>query len=95
MAVYVDNWYTTGAGQYGRMKMSHMVADTHSELVKMAKNIGVSTKWIQKQGTKQEHFDVCMAMRQKAIQLGAKDIHWREITDIRLNQINWDKYHDS
>lgn len=69
-----------------------MMADTHDELVKMARAIGVSPKWIQHEGTNREHFDVCMTMRQKAIQLGAKAVGMRELVDVRQNQIDWEKY---
>ena len=33
MAVYVDDMYKYPLGQFGRMKMSHMVADTTEELL--------------------------------------------------------------
>jgi len=55
MAVYVDNFYQTGAGNFGRMKMSHMIADSTDELLQMVDNIGVNRKWIQKAGTTHEH----------------------------------------
>jgi hypothetical protein len=61
MAVYIDNFYVTGAGDFGRMKMSHMVADTTDELLKMADAIGVKRKWIQHPDTCNEHFDICMS----------------------------------
>jgi hypothetical protein len=57
MAVYVDNFYITGAGNFGRMKMSHLVADTRAELYAMVDKIGVSRKWIQSYDTTREHFD--------------------------------------
>lgn len=78
MAVYVDDFYKTGATFRG-MKMSHMIADSRKELLAMVRKIGMSTKWIQDEGTPREHFDVCMVKRQKAIQLGAIEIGYREL----------------
>lgn len=80
MAVYVDNFYETGAGQYGRMKMSHMIADSKKELLNMADKIGVNRKWIQKEGTTHEHFDICKAKRDLAIKkFGAVSISFMEL----------------
>lgn len=75
MTVYVDDYFAP----YGRMKMCHMVADTHEELVKMVNDIGLSTKWIQKAGTPQEHFDLSMAYRQRAIRHGAKPVTYKQL----------------
>jgi hypothetical protein len=82
MAVYIDNFYVTGGGDFGRMKMSHMIADTSEELVEMAKAIGMKPEWIQNPGTPREHFDVCMSKRLKAIKLGAKAVPFRELAVI-------------
>lgn len=75
MAVYVDDLYK----KYGRMKMSHMIADSKTELLDMVDKIGIKRKWIQKEGTVLEHFDVSMAKRQLAISNGAIAITWREL----------------
>ena len=71
MAVYIDDMYKNPIGKFGRMKMSHMVADTTAELLEMADKIGVQRKWIQDKGTGGEHFDVAMGHRLKAIACGA------------------------
>lgn len=71
MSVYVDDMYRYQLGQFGRMKMSHMVADTPEELLEMAAKIGVPRHWIQKKGTEHEHFDICKSKRDKAIEHGA------------------------
>lgn len=78
MAVYIDNMHETGVGNFGRMKMSHMIADTTEELLEMADKIGVNKRWIQHADTANEHFDVCMSKRKKAIELGAIPITWRD-----------------
>ena len=58
--------------------MCHMVADTTEELIKMAENIGVNKKWIQEQGNYNEHFDVCLSAKNKALKLGAQEIGFRD-----------------
>lgn len=61
--------------------MSHMAADTLEELHQMAANIGVSKKHFQNKQSK-PHYDICKQSKQKAIELGAKEVNDREI--IRL-----------
>jgi hypothetical protein len=78
MTVYVDDMYLHEVGNYGRMKMSHMIADTQEDLLQMARKIGVHQKWIQHKGEPGEHFDVCMSMRAKAIKLGAVQVTMRQ-----------------
>lgn len=70
MSVYVDH----PKHPYGRMIMCHMMADTTDELLAMADAIGVQRKWLQNAGTATEHFDVCKAKRDLAIQRGAVTI---------------------
>ena len=69
MMVYVDDMYKYPIGGFRRMKMSHMIADTPEELHQMADKIGVARRWHQR-----DHYDICMSMRRKAIDLGAKEI---------------------
>lgn len=83
MPVYVDDMYKSPMGQFGRMKMSHMVADTHEELVEMADKIGVARKWIQKAGTPDEHFDIAMSARAKAVAAGAVEVTMMELGRMR------------
>ena len=75
MAVYVDNMKAI----YRGMIMSHMIADTQTELLEMADKIGVQRKWIQDYGTSLEHFDICMSKRKKAVALGAIEINMRDL----------------
>ena len=70
MSVYVDD----GRHCYGRMTMCHMIADSSKELHAMAERIGLAHKWIQKPGTYQEHYDVCLSTRKKAVAAGAIEI---------------------
>lgn len=68
--VYVDNM----RAQFGRMIMCHMIADTEAELHAMAKSIGVARRWYQG-----DHYDICLAMRAKAVKLGAKELTQMEL----------------
>lgn len=86
MAVYVDDMYRSPIGQFGRMKMSHMVADTTEELLAMADAIGVARKWLQKGGTYREHFDIAMSKRALAVKAGAKEITWRECGQMEIDK---------
>jgi Protein of unknown function (DUF4031) len=67
MSIYVDDMKAS----FGRMIMCHMVADTHHELVEMARKIGVAVFWIQKMDTADEHFDICKSKRARTIAAGA------------------------
>ncbi len=78
MPVYVDNM----RAPFRRMKMCHMVADTHDELVAMADKIGVARRWIQKPGTSQEHFDIALSKRKLAVENGAVEVTMRELGEI-------------
>ena len=87
MAVYVDDMYKYEMGKFGRMKMSHMIADTTDELIQMAEKIGVNVKWIQKKGTFQEHFDISLEKRKLAVENGAIELTMRELSKITIDKI--------
>jgi len=74
MSVYVDDMYAP----FGNMLMCHMVADTKEELLAMVDKIGVQRKWIQKEGTTGEHFDIAKSKRALAVKAGAIEITWAE-----------------
>jgi hypothetical protein len=71
--------HTTPMGQFGRMKMCHMVADTTAELLAMADRIGVQRKWLQLAGTPKEHFDIAMSKRAEAVAAGAVEIRMADV----------------
>ena len=75
MSVYIDD----GSHRYGRMRMCHMLADSHAELMQIAEEIGLRSSWIQYPGTYREHFDICQAKRKLAIQAGATSVSRRSI----------------
>lgn len=81
--VYVDDMNMP----FRRMIMSHMMADSTDELLKMADKIGVNRKWIQYPGTPKEHFDICLSMKEKALNDGAKQITWREMREMTMLRI--------
>jgi len=74
MTVYVDDMFRYPMGRYGRMKMSHMIADTEDELHEMAAAIGVARKWYQG-----DHYDVSMGCRLAAIRKGTIPITCRHL----------------
>lgn len=79
MTVWVDDMWSTPMGRFGRMKMSHMIADSRIELLRMADRIGLSRRWLQHPGTHNEHFDVSLDMRRRAVEAGAVEITMREL----------------
>lgn len=82
--VYIDNMNAP----LGRMIMCHMIADSKEELLEMADKIGLNRKWIQKEDTHKEHFDISLTFKEKAIVLGAKEISWRELGLKVKNRLN-------
>ncbi|MGJ4855535.1 DUF4031 domain-containing protein [Labrys sp. La1] len=74
MSVYVDDMYRFPMGRFGRMKMSHMIADTEEELHAMADRIGVQRRWYQG-----DHYDVSLEKRDRAVACGAIEISLREM----------------
>ena len=68
MAVYVDH----ARNRYGRMKMSHMIADSVDELLEMADRIGLDRRHFQPGS--HPHFDVSEGYRKRAIQAGTRPV---------------------
>jgi hypothetical protein len=75
MSVYVDNVRIP----FGRMRMSHMIADTSDELHAFAGRLGIERRWIQNPGTPREHYDVSISKRREALALGAREVSSKEI----------------
>lgn len=75
MTVYVDDMYRFALGAYGRMKMSHMIADTPEELHAMADRIGVARRWYQG-----DHYDVALSKRALAVAAGAIEVTLRQLS---------------
>lgn len=81
MAVYVDDMWRVPMGRFGRMKMSHMVADTEEELHGMAERLGLR-KWFQNAASG-AHYDISMSKRGEAVKFGAVEITMRELALMR------------
>ena len=79
--VYVDDFFKFEPWcKFGRMKMSHMIADTKSELLEMASQLHLKPSYIQYPNEpKKCHFDVSISKRKEAIALGAQEIKYRDI----------------
>ena len=69
--VYVDN----ARHPYGRLLLSHMVADTPRELHEMAYRLGLKREWCHNG----DHYDICAKKRALAINMGAIELSTREI----------------
>jgi hypothetical protein len=74
VAVYVDDMYRYPMGQFGRMKMSHMIADTEEELHAMADAIGIARRWYQG-----DHYDISYSKRNEAVNRGAVPVAMRTL----------------
>ena len=67
---------------FGRMLMSHLVADTQEELRDAARQLGLH-QYIQYPGGWKEHLDLSESKRREAIWMGAKEVTAREIVRIQ------------
>jgi hypothetical protein len=76
MAVYVDNMQIEWRGK----KWCHLVADSIDELHVFAKNLGLRQEWFQYSAS-YPHYDVTVAIRQKALKLGATEGTKRKIIE--------------
>lgn len=76
MPVYIDDMQRRA--RVGRLDAvwSHLMADTHDELIDFARRLGLNTRWIQHEGKPLEHFDVTEPKRQAALRLGAIPIRY-------------------
>ena len=73
--IYVDDAHWP----LGRMKMSHLLADSPGELRDAARELGLE-RYIQYPGTPKEHLDVSRTKRREAIdRLGAQEVSFREL----------------
>lgn len=68
MAVYVDSEAIRWRGR----EWCHIVADSLDELHEFAARLGLQRRWFQNRG-RYPHYDVTMAVRMRALRLGAID----------------------
>ena len=75
MSVYVDDMRVparpSGYRGRGTPRWSHLMADSHDELMSFAELLGLNPAWLQHEGRPTEHFDVTDTVRSKALRLGA------------------------
>jgi hypothetical protein len=76
VTVYVDDMLRPARVGRIRSRWSHLLADTHQELLDMAAELGLRPEWIQHEGTHREHFDLTERKRTQAINLGARPISY-------------------
>jgi len=76
MTIYVDNVKVKWAGH----EWCHLVADSLDELHSFALKIGLKRKWFQSSAS-YPHYDVKLAVRVRAIQLGAVPGTRKQIID--------------
>jgi len=76
MTVYVDG----AKNKLGRMKMSHMLADSLDELHDIARKVGLKKEWFQENKT--PHYDLCQSKRKLAIEFGAIEINNRKLVQL-------------
>jgi hypothetical protein len=85
MTVFVDNMGDYPMGQFGRMKMSHMIADTEEELHAMADRIGVARRWFQ-QKSSGDHYDISLTKRTLAVKAGAREVTMKQLAAMCNNR---------
>ena len=69
--IYVDNY----RANFGRMKMSHLTADSPEELEEARIALGIPPTGIHNRGLPGEHLDVSESKRNQAVrELGAKEV---------------------
>lgn len=81
MTCYIDNMFQHPMGRLGRMRMSHMIADTQAELHALAGKIGLARRHFQG-----DHYDVCFERRELAIKFGAQPITMRQCSAMVMMQ---------
>lgn len=74
MTVYVDDMLRRAKVGRTRSRWSHLMADTHQELMDFAAEMGLRPEWLQFEGTYREHFDLTEPKRLQALHLGAVPI---------------------
>ncbi len=81
MAVYLDDWRQPAHLGPVDDRWSHLVADTDEELHEFASRMGMRREWFQHKENRphQGHYDVPERARQRALDLGAVPVTWRQL----------------
>jgi hypothetical protein len=80
MSVYVDDWNQTATVRGITSRWSHMTADSADELHAFAARLGIPRRAFQTKPGKPafDHYDVTEELRERAVDLGAIPLTWRE-----------------
>jgi len=80
VTVYVDDWRQPARIGPVTASWSHLLADDHEELHRLADRLGLRRAWFQEHRRHRalNHYDVTEDTRHRAIALGAVPITWRE-----------------
>lgn len=84
MTVYVDDMLRPARVGRIRSRWSHLMADSHEELMAFAAQLGMRPEWLQNPGSYREHFDLTSGRRETALRLGAEPITYPHGTALVL-----------
>jgi len=91
VSVYVDDGFVEGDWGFWSGG-GHMQADTLDELHEMADRLGLRRAWFQSRSGKpwHDHYDLTRERRERAIELGAIPVSWRDAA--RRNRRERERY---
>lgn len=80
--IYINDMRRTATVRRGgrtvTAQWSHLLAGTPGELQAFAARLGLHPSWLQRPGTRYEHYDLTETRRQVAVAAGATQITYRE-----------------
>jgi len=81
VTVYLDDWRQRARLGPVDDRWSHLVADTDDELHAFAARLGMERAWFQTNARRphQAHYDVPERLRDRALELGAVAVTWRQV----------------
>jgi hypothetical protein len=81
LTVYVDDWRQRATIREREDRWSHLLANDTDELHAMAARLGIPPRGYQRhrRSAALNHYDVPEGLRQRAIELGAVAVTWREL----------------
>lgn len=87
MSVYLDDWRQLATIRGHTSRWSHLTADSELELHELAERLGIPRRAFQSKPGKPafDHYDIPEEMRERAIDLGAISMTWREAAKHRRN----------
>ncbi len=81
LTVYVDDWRQPATVRDRAERWSHLLADDPEELHALAGALGIPRRGYQRhrRSAALNHYDLPEALRQRAIELGAVPVTWRQM----------------